>query len=216
MADRTPSARRGDSRTTRVVVGSAVGVLALAGAVATAAAVLSVIVARTVIIPPSRRTDDIQILDLDQADSTIVLSSTPDSRLPGEYSFWFTGDSGHARLGEILEQDAPGYAVDDEMMDDDEQSVLAVVVQCFDEHDAHELSFEDIETGLMEVGDLLYLTGACGQLFYEQGQDGVRGIVLYPSGGLLFVPEAQGIVSFSQEPDSVLQNLHRYVLVYTE
>ena len=92
-------------RTGKALVGSAIGVLALAGAVATAAAVLSVIVARTVIIPPSRRTDDIQILALDRAGSTIVLSSTPDSRLPGEYSFWFSGDTGHVRVGDIITQD---------------------------------------------------------------------------------------------------------------
>jgi alpha-beta hydrolase superfamily lysophospholipase len=101
MANRT-----GAGRTGRAVVGTAVGALALAGAVATAAAALSVIVARTVIIPPSRRKDDIQILDLDRAASTIVLSSTPDSRLPGEYSFWFSGDTGHVRVGDIIAQDA--------------------------------------------------------------------------------------------------------------
>ena len=96
--------RAGAHRTGKVLIGSAVGVLALGGAVAAAAAALSVIVARTVIIPPSRRTDDIHILALDRAASTIVLSSTPDSRLPGEYSFWFTGDTGHVRVGDILSQ----------------------------------------------------------------------------------------------------------------
>lgn len=100
------ASRAGSGRAAKAIIGSTVGVLALAGAVATAAAVLSVIVARTVIIPPSRRTDDIQILALDQADSTIVLSSTPDSRLPGEYSFWFSGDTGHVRVGDIIAQDA--------------------------------------------------------------------------------------------------------------
>jgi hypothetical protein len=98
-------ASRADSRRTeKVVVGSAIGVLALAGAIATAAAALSVIVARTVIIPPSRRKDDIQIVALDRTHSTIVLSSTPDSRLPGEYSFWFSGDTGHVRVGDIMNQ----------------------------------------------------------------------------------------------------------------
>jgi hypothetical protein len=104
MAKR-PNSRQADSgRTSKVLIGSAVGMLALAGAVATAAAALSVIVARTVIIPPSRRKDDIQILGLDRTNSTIVLSSTPDSRLPGEYSFWFAGDTGHARVGGIIRQ----------------------------------------------------------------------------------------------------------------
>jgi alpha-beta hydrolase superfamily lysophospholipase len=93
-------------RAARAVAGSAVGILALGGAVLAAAAVVSVVVARTVIIPPSRRTDDIQILSLDTDAHTITLSSTPDSRLPGEYSFWFSGDTGHVRVGEILAQDA--------------------------------------------------------------------------------------------------------------
>ncbi|MES1212648.1 MAG: alpha/beta hydrolase, partial [Leifsonia sp.] len=99
------ASRAGSGRTSKVLIGSAVGVLALTGAVVTAAAVLSVLVARTVIIPPSRRKDDIQILALDRQASTIVLSSTPDSRLPGEYSFWFSGDTGHVRVGDVIAQD---------------------------------------------------------------------------------------------------------------
>ncbi|MEO8262547.1 MAG: alpha/beta fold hydrolase [Pseudolysinimonas sp.] len=89
----------------RVVGGIAIGVVAAAGVAALAAAALSVIVARTVIIPPSRRTEDVTILGFDPAAGTIRLSSNADSRLPGDYSFWFTRDSGHARLGEILAQD---------------------------------------------------------------------------------------------------------------
>jgi alpha-beta hydrolase superfamily lysophospholipase len=45
-------------------------------------------------------------LALDRPGSTIVLSSTPDSRLPGEYSFWFSGDTGHVRVGGIITQNA--------------------------------------------------------------------------------------------------------------
>lgn len=101
---RATARRRARGTTHRVLVGSAVGALGLAAAVVAAAGVISVIVARTVIIPPSRRTDDIRILSLDLEHSTVVLSSTPDSRLPGEYSFWFSGDSGHARVGEIMAQ----------------------------------------------------------------------------------------------------------------
>jgi alpha-beta hydrolase superfamily lysophospholipase len=105
MAKSPEFPRAGSGRTSKVLIGSAVGMLALTGAVAAAAAVLSVLVARTVIIPPSRRKDDIQILALDRDASTIVLSSTPDSRLPGEYSFWFSGDTGHVRVGDIIAQD---------------------------------------------------------------------------------------------------------------
>jgi alpha-beta hydrolase superfamily lysophospholipase len=89
----------------RVVGGIAIGVAAAAGAAALAAATLSVIVARTVIIPPSRRTEDVTVLGLDLAAGTMVLSSNADSRLAGEYSFWFDGESGHARLGEIIASD---------------------------------------------------------------------------------------------------------------
>jgi alpha-beta hydrolase superfamily lysophospholipase len=89
----------------RVVGGIAIGVVAAAGAVAVAGAALSVIVARTVIIPPSRRTEDVAILSVDLDAGSIGLSSNADSRLPGEYSFWFTRDTGHARLGEIIASD---------------------------------------------------------------------------------------------------------------
>jgi pimeloyl-ACP methyl ester carboxylesterase len=71
-------------------------------------AVISAMVARTVVIPPSRREDDIRILRYDADARCITLSVTPDSMLPGEYSFWFSGDSGHARVGEIVAVDRLG------------------------------------------------------------------------------------------------------------
>ncbi|MEO5920735.1 MAG: alpha/beta fold hydrolase [Pseudolysinimonas sp.] len=89
----------------RVVGGIAIGVAAAVGAAALTAATLSILVARTVIIPPSRRTEDVTILGLDLAAGTIVLSSNADSRLAGVYSFWFGGEAGHARLGEIVASD---------------------------------------------------------------------------------------------------------------
>ena len=73
----TPTPRRstGAQRMGRRVVGGiAIGVAAAAGAAALAAATLSILVARTVIIPPSRRTEDVTILGLDLAAGTIVLS----------------------------------------------------------------------------------------------------------------------------------------------
>jgi uncharacterized protein len=91
---------------TRVAVGGVVGALALVGAVAVATATVSVIVARTVLTPPSRREEDVAIRSVDLDAGLVVLESTHDSRLPGEYSFWFTRESGHARLGEIVEQSA--------------------------------------------------------------------------------------------------------------
>ncbi|CAN5388742.1 alpha/beta fold hydrolase [soil metagenome] len=90
----------------RVATGVGIGLGALVTAAAIGAAVVSVIVARAVIIPPSRRHDDVAILDVDLDAGRIVLTSTADSRLPGEYSFWFAGDTGHARVGDILSQTA--------------------------------------------------------------------------------------------------------------
>jgi alpha-beta hydrolase superfamily lysophospholipase len=45
-------------------------------------------------------------LAVDLARRTITLSPTPDAVLPGNYSFWFDDDSGHARLGEVVERAA--------------------------------------------------------------------------------------------------------------
>ncbi|PZQ91508.1 MAG: alpha/beta hydrolase [Leifsonia xyli] len=83
-------------------------VLGVGAVVGGAIVVLSAVVARTVVIPPSRREDDIRILGLDPERHRITLAATPDSLLPGEYSFWFSGDTGHARVGEILSTDRAG------------------------------------------------------------------------------------------------------------
>ena len=87
-------------------IAGGLGLVALATAAAAAAGVAfaSVAVARTVVTPPSRRTDDVRILDVDLRGGLIVLQSTADSLLPGDYSFWFDGDQGHARVGAIVER----------------------------------------------------------------------------------------------------------------
>jgi pimeloyl-ACP methyl ester carboxylesterase len=87
---------------TRIAVGGVIGTLSLIGAPAVATAAVSVIIARRVIIPPSRREEDVAIRSVDLDAGLVVLDSTADSRLPGEYSFWFTRESGHARIGEIV------------------------------------------------------------------------------------------------------------------
>ena len=80
------------------VVGIAAGALVALGAAA--AALLSVAVARKVITPPKVREQDLRILAVN-ADS-ITLSATKDTLTPGQYSLWFSNDTGHARIGEIL------------------------------------------------------------------------------------------------------------------
>ncbi len=90
------------STRTRIAIGGVIGALSLVGAAAVATAAVSVIVARKVLVPPSRREEDVVIRSVDLDMSLIVLDSTADSRLPGEYSFWFSRESGHARIGEIV------------------------------------------------------------------------------------------------------------------
>jgi alpha-beta hydrolase superfamily lysophospholipase len=87
---------------TRIALSGVVGALSLVGAAAVATAAISVIVARKVIVPPSRREEDVAIRGVDLEAGLVELESTADSRLPGDYSFWFTRESGHARLGEIV------------------------------------------------------------------------------------------------------------------
>lgn len=89
-------------RRTRIAIGGVIGVLSLVGAAAVVTAAVSVIIARKVLVPPSRRDEDVSIQSVDLGAGLIVLDSTADSRLPGEYSFWFTRESGHARIGEIV------------------------------------------------------------------------------------------------------------------
>jgi len=90
----------------RVAVGAAAGVAGALGAAVLASTVLTVLVARAVIVPPSRRTEDVRILRVDLERGLLTLSATPDSLLPGRYSFWFDQDAGHARVGEIVAQTA--------------------------------------------------------------------------------------------------------------
>ncbi|CAN5298857.1 alpha/beta fold hydrolase [soil metagenome] len=63
---------------------------------------VTLVVARTVVTPPKRRPEDTRILSVDGAGDLITLSSTADSRLPGEYSLFFADGGGHARVGEIV------------------------------------------------------------------------------------------------------------------
>ncbi|CAN5363480.1 alpha/beta fold hydrolase [soil metagenome] len=89
-----------DSIAGRIVTGTAIGVGALAAAVGIAAGIITVIFARTVVTPPTKRQEDVEILANDEL--TITLSATLDSLTPGQYSLWFDRDAGHARVGEIL------------------------------------------------------------------------------------------------------------------
>jgi pimeloyl-ACP methyl ester carboxylesterase len=93
MASRKPSALR-------VFLTATIAVGAIAVVATVAAGVFSVYVARKVITPSKRRVEDIAILE--STDTTVTLSSTMDTLLPGTYSFWFARGSGHAKVGAIL------------------------------------------------------------------------------------------------------------------
>jgi pimeloyl-ACP methyl ester carboxylesterase len=73
-----------------------VGVIAIA-AVAT-------LVARTVLVPPRSREEDTEILAVDREAGTITFSRSADAVVGGRYSFWFSGATGHARVGQILSE----------------------------------------------------------------------------------------------------------------
>jgi pimeloyl-ACP methyl ester carboxylesterase len=74
--------------------------------VAAAAATLTVRVARQVVTPPKYRDEDIRVLDV--TETTVTLTATPDSVLPGRYGLWFDRGTGHARLGGVVGSDGSG------------------------------------------------------------------------------------------------------------
>lgn len=83
-----------------LIAGAATGAIVAVAAVTLG--VLTLIVARTVVTPPRRRNEDTRVISVDIDAGTITLRATDESLLVGDYSFWFSGGAGHARLGEIL------------------------------------------------------------------------------------------------------------------
>lgn len=68
-------------------------------------AVLTVRVARRVIMPAARAVDT-RILDVDVAAQTITLTRTPDTVLPGRYGLFTTGAADYIKIGSVLASDA--------------------------------------------------------------------------------------------------------------
>ena len=77
------------------------GALAVASAATLAVGVLSGVMARRIVTPTSKRADDTRVFAVDLEAGTITLEATVDALLPGDYSLWFSDESGHARLGAI-------------------------------------------------------------------------------------------------------------------
>jgi pimeloyl-ACP methyl ester carboxylesterase len=84
-----------------VVGGAAAVALAIGGSGA-----LTLVAARRVVIPPRKRSDDTRIIWVDRDESSIILSRTAESIVPGVYGFWFSGGTGYAWLGDVVAETA--------------------------------------------------------------------------------------------------------------
>ncbi|MDR6907430.1 alpha-beta hydrolase superfamily lysophospholipase [Agromyces sp. 3263] len=94
--------RGADSGSAVRIAGTAIGLLA--AAVGAVAAVTTVVMARRVVTPSTTRTEDVRILSVDLPRGEIVLAASAETRMAGRYGLWFERDSGHARLGEIVDE----------------------------------------------------------------------------------------------------------------
>ncbi len=59
-----------------------------------------------ILIPPTTRDEDTEVLGVDVESGTVTFSRSADAVVPGRYSFWFSGAKGHARVGAILGETA--------------------------------------------------------------------------------------------------------------
>jgi alpha-beta hydrolase superfamily lysophospholipase len=80
------------------------GVTGLAGAVA--AAVVVVAFARAIVVPSRGSLSAVRILQANTGAGTITLSAHPEAVVPGRYGLRFARDSGHLKLGAILQRTA--------------------------------------------------------------------------------------------------------------
>ncbi|WP_353810078.1 alpha/beta hydrolase family protein [Agromyces sp. SYSU T00194] len=86
-----------------ITAGGALAVSAAVAAVGAASALVASFVARAVVTPSRYKLEDTRVVAVDPARHEITLGATPDARMRGEYSFWFHQDTGHARLGDVIE-----------------------------------------------------------------------------------------------------------------
>lgn len=85
------------------------GIISAVGLAAGAASVAGVtlLVARRVVTPPSRATQDIRVIAVDSDGGTITLTEHPESVVDGRYGLWFDRDAGYAKIGRIISR-VPG------------------------------------------------------------------------------------------------------------
>lgn len=95
-------------RTATIAAVSGVGVAVLSSLASLGTATYF---ARKVLTPEAERPDDTWVLDHDTR--TITLRAEPHTLAVGRYGLWLDGGAGHARVGEVLEQDlAPRHPRD--------------------------------------------------------------------------------------------------------
>ncbi|WP_165064033.1 alpha/beta hydrolase family protein [Marisediminicola senii] len=97
---RSHAVRFGLRNALAVLVGTAIS----AAAVITGA--MTILVARVVVTPPRLLREVVVVKGVDLDECTVTLDASPDTVLPGRYGLWFSLDSGHAKLGDIVTRDA--------------------------------------------------------------------------------------------------------------
>jgi pimeloyl-ACP methyl ester carboxylesterase len=88
----------------RSVVPAIAAVAGLTVSSAVVAAVVTATVARLVVVPARRFRYDVRIRSVSDDLTSIILDATDDSVVDGRYSFWFSNETGHLRLGEIVDR----------------------------------------------------------------------------------------------------------------
>jgi alpha-beta hydrolase superfamily lysophospholipase len=76
----------------------------LVGLAAVSATGFATYFTRRVVTPLAVKPDDLEIYEV--GPDRVVLSSTPDTRVPGRYGLWLDGGQGHARIGAVIADDA--------------------------------------------------------------------------------------------------------------
>lgn len=77
-------------------------VVATLVALALGAVIVTLRVARMVIIPVGIRPEDVVIHRVDRRAGTVTLSDHPDAMVPGRYCVYFAGGRGYAKIGDII------------------------------------------------------------------------------------------------------------------
>lgn len=79
--------------------------------------------ARRVVTPARHRPDDVEVLSVGAG--TVTLRATPETVAPGRYGLWLARGEGHARLGEVIEQDSETRTVTRRLLQVDSGRLVA-------------------------------------------------------------------------------------------